>query len=149
LRETTGQDFTAKDFRTWAGTVLAVQALSGAKECSSKTGVKKNILAAIKVVAEQLRNTPAICRKSYIHPVVLEAYGDGYLAQRCKLHLATSSRSSRLESVLLRLLRRRKPAPNATKPSPQHLLSSHKGVAKRSGKRSKDSADRLDGRTAA
>jgi DNA topoisomerase I len=149
LREITGQDFTAKDFRTWAGTVLAVQALAGAKECSSKTGTKKNILAAIKVVAEQLHNTPAICRKSYIHPVVLEAYGDGYLVQLCKLHLANSSRSSRLESLLLRLLRRRKPAPNTTKPSPQNLLNTQKGTAKRNAKLSKDLVDRLNRRTAA
>ena len=149
LREITGQDFTAKDFRTWAGTLLAVQALAGAKEFTSKTGVKKNILAAIKAVAEELRNTPAICRKSYIHPVVLEAYGDGYLGQLCKLHLASSSRSSRLESLLLRLLRRRKPAANTTKPSPQHLLKPQKRAAKRNAKLSKDLVDRLNGRTAA
>ncbi len=149
LREITGQDFTAKDFRTWAGTLLAVQALAGAKECTSKTGAKKNVLAAIKVVAEQLRNTPAICRKSYIHPIVLEAYGDGYLAQLCKLHLASSSRSSRLESLLLRLLRRRKPVTNTAKASPKNLVSPKKGVAKRSPKLSRHLVDRLNGRTAA
>ena len=127
LREITGQDFTAKDFRTWAGTLLAVQALAGAKEFTSKTGAKKNVLAAIKVVAEQLRNTPAICRKSYIHPIVLEAYGDGYLAQLCKLHLASSSRSSRLESLLLRLLRRRKPVTNTAKASSKKFGESEQG----------------------
>jgi DNA topoisomerase I len=149
LRGITGQDFTAKDFRTWAGTVLAVQALAGAKECTSKTGVKKNVLSAIKVVAEQLRNTPAICRKSYIHPIVLEAYGDGYLAQLCNLHLASSSRSSRLESLLLRLLRRRKPVSNTTKASPKSLVNSKKGAVKRSAKFSKHLLNQMNGRMAA
>jgi DNA topoisomerase I len=122
LREITGQDFTAKDFRTWAGTVLAVQALTAAKEGSSKTLTKKSVLAAIKFVAEQLRNTPAICRKSYIHPVVLESYSDSHLAELCKIHLASSSRPSRLESMLLRLLRRRKPVSDTAKASSKNLL---------------------------
>ena len=138
LRDIAGQDFTAKDFRTWAGTLLAAQALAGAKVETSKTRTKKNVLAAIKVVAEQLRNTPAICRKSYIHPIVLEAYSDGYLAQLSRLHLAKSPRPSRLESMLLRLLRRRKPITNTTK-----------ATAKRSPKLSRNFVDRLNRRTAA
>jgi len=149
LREITGQEFTAKDFRTWAGTVLAVQALTGTKECTSKTAAKKNVLSAIKVVAEQLRNTPAICRKSYIHPIVFEAYGDGYLAQLCKLHLASSSRLSRLESLLLRLLRRRKPVAKTTKASFEKLVNSKKSAVKQRAKLSNNLAERLNGRAAA
>ena len=149
LREITGQDFTAKDFRTWAGTLLAVQALARAKESTSKTAAKKNVLAAIKVVAEQLRNTPAICRKSYIHPAVLESYCDGYLAQLCTLHLASSSRPSRLESMLLRLLRRRKPVSNTAKAMSKNPLEPQKGVVKRSPKLSRHLVDRLNDRSAA
>lgn len=123
LRETTGQDFTAKDFRTWAGTLLAVQALTGMLEFPSQTRAKKNVLGAIKMVAGHLGNTPAICRKSYIHPTVFEAYSDGYLGRLCRVHLAKSSRPSRLESLLLRLLGRYKPVPappdSAQKDSPQ------------------------------
>ena len=149
LRDIAGQDFTAKDFRTWAGTLLAAQALAGAKAETSKTRTKKNVLAAIKVVAEQLRNTPAICRKSYIHPIVLEAYSDGYLAQLSRLHLAKSPRPSRLESMLLRLLRRRKPITNTTKAIPKNLLNPEKGAVKRSPKLSRNFVDRLNRRTAA
>jgi DNA topoisomerase-1 len=149
LREITGEDFTAKDFRTWAGTLVALQALAGVEECTSKTGAKKNVLAAIKVVAEHLRNTPAICRKSYIHPIVLETYSDGYLAQLCKIHLASSSGMSRLESLLLRLLRRRKPVPNAPKSIRKNLLAQQNGAVKHNPKVSRSFADRLKGRTAA
>jgi DNA topoisomerase-1 len=149
LREITGEDFTAKDFRTWAGTLVALQALAGMEKCSSKTGAKKNVLAAIKVVAEHLRNTPAICRKSYIHPIVPEAYSDGYLAQLCKIHLSSSSGPSRLESLLLRLLRRRKSVPNTTKSIPKGSLGQQNSAVKRNPKVSRSLVDRLNSRTAA
>lgn len=74
LREVTAQDFTAKDFRTWAGTVLAACALVEYEAVESKTQARKNIVAAIASVAAQLGNTPAVCRKCYVHPSVLEAY---------------------------------------------------------------------------
>jgi len=73
LREIAGQDFTAKDFRTWGGTVLAAAALRGL-EAGGKTRVKKQIARAVATVAQQMRNTPAICRKSYIHPAIFEAF---------------------------------------------------------------------------
>jgi len=73
LREIAGQDFTAKDFRTWGGTVLAAAALRGV-EAGGKTRVKKQIARAVATVAQQMRNTPAICRKSYIHPAIFEAF---------------------------------------------------------------------------
>jgi DNA topoisomerase-1 len=77
LREITGEDFTAKDFRTWAGTVLAAIALSTAGEFETKKQAKANIKHAISAVAEVLGNTPAVCRQCYIHPIVLETYLKG------------------------------------------------------------------------
>ena len=77
LREITGEDFTAKDFRTWAGTVFAAIALRAAGEFETKKQAKANIKHAISAVAEVLGNTPAICRQCYIHPIVLETYLNG------------------------------------------------------------------------
>jgi DNA topoisomerase-1 len=74
LREITGEDFTAKDFRTWSGTMLAALALHAVGGFTTKKEAKANVKSAIDAVAEILRNTPAICRKCYIHPAVLEAY---------------------------------------------------------------------------
>jgi len=81
LREITGQEFTAKDFRTWAGTVLAALALRELAPHDSATAAKRNIVHAIEHVAEQLGNTPSICRKCYVHPAVLDAYLDGSLVE--------------------------------------------------------------------
>jgi len=77
LREISGHDFTAKDFRTWAGTVLCAIALNQIGSVESRRQAKKNIVHAIKVVAERLGNTPAVCRKSYVHPAIVDAYMDG------------------------------------------------------------------------
>src|SRR6266568_4197193 len=77
LRKITGEDFTAKDFRTWAGTVLAAIALGTAGVSETKKQAKANIKHAISAVAEVLGNTPAVCRRCYIHPAVLEAYLNG------------------------------------------------------------------------
>jgi DNA topoisomerase-1 len=74
LRQSVGEDFTAKDFRTWGGTVLAAMALSTQKAFQTKNEAKSNIKTAICAVAELLGNTPAVCRKCYIHPVIVEAY---------------------------------------------------------------------------
>jgi DNA topoisomerase-1 len=79
LREITGQDFTAKDFRTWAGTMLAAIALHEFKAFNSKTEAKRNIVQAIDNVASRLGNTSAVCRKSYIHPTVVDMYINGAL----------------------------------------------------------------------
>lgn len=81
LREITGLDFTAKDFRTWAGTVLAAQELHDLGAAASQTEAKKNVTQAIKDVAKQLGNRPATCRKYYVHPAILDAYMDGSLFQ--------------------------------------------------------------------
>jgi DNA topoisomerase I len=77
LREITGEDFTAKDFRTWAGTVLAAIALNTVGGFETKKQAKKNVKDAISAVSKVLGNTPAICRKCYVHPVILETYLDG------------------------------------------------------------------------
>lgn len=74
LRELAGEDFTAKDFRTWGGTVLAAIALSKQEEFETKKQAKSNLKTAICTVAELLGNTPAICRKCYVHPGIVEAY---------------------------------------------------------------------------
>jgi DNA topoisomerase-1 len=81
LREITGQDFTAKDFRTWAGTVLAALALQEFEAFDSQTQAKKNVVRAIESVAERLGNTPSVCRKCYVHPMVLDAYLDGSMIE--------------------------------------------------------------------
>jgi DNA topoisomerase-1 len=77
LREASGQDFTAKDFRTWAGTVLAALALQEFEAFDSQAQAKKNIVRAVEGVAKQLGNTPTVCRKSYVHPAVIDAYQEG------------------------------------------------------------------------
>jgi DNA topoisomerase I len=77
LREATGQDFTAKDFRTWAGTVAAAWALEEFEAFDSEAQAKRNVVRAIEAVAGQLGNTPAVCRRSYVHPAVLDAYLEG------------------------------------------------------------------------
>jgi DNA topoisomerase-1 len=77
LRTITGEDYTAKDFRTWSGTLLAALALHEFEKFDSETQAKKNIVRAIESVAERLGNTPTICRKCYVHPAVIDAYLEG------------------------------------------------------------------------
>ncbi len=77
IQEEIGEDFSAKDFRTWHGTVLAAVELGAGSPPSSKAGAKSAINAAVKRVAELLGNTPAVCRSSYIDPRVLDRFRDG------------------------------------------------------------------------
>src|SRR6266516_769584 len=77
LREITNENFTAKDFRTWAGTVLAAIALNAQGEFETKKQAKANVKTAVCAVAELLGNTAAICRKCYVHPAIVEAYLSG------------------------------------------------------------------------
>jgi DNA topoisomerase-1 len=79
LQEITGQPFTAKDFRTWTGTVLAALALRDFEACDSQAQAKKNVVAAIESVSKRLGNTPAVCRKCYVHPDIINTYLDGDL----------------------------------------------------------------------
>ncbi len=84
LRETSGEDFTAKDFRTWAGTVLAAMALKESGRFNTKAQAKKKVVTAIESVAKRLGNTPAVCKKCYVHPHILDSYLDGTLAKALK-----------------------------------------------------------------
>jgi DNA topoisomerase-1 len=81
LRAISGQELTAKDFRTWSGTKLAVAALTEMGAWTSQRQAKSNILRAIDQVAEQLNNTRAVCRKYYVHPAVLDAYTAGTMLE--------------------------------------------------------------------
>jgi len=112
LREITGQDFTAKDFRTWAGTVLAATALREFEKFDTQAQAKKNVVAAIESVAKKLGNTPAVCKKCYIHPHVLDSYLDGTmvetLRQRAEKTMAKSLRGlPPEEAAVLGLLQQR------------------------------------------
>jgi DNA topoisomerase-1 len=84
LREITGEDFTAKDFRTWAGTVLAALALQEFEAFDNAAKAKKNLRAAIESVSSRLGNTPTICRKCYIHPQILDCYLEGGMLLQVK-----------------------------------------------------------------
>jgi DNA topoisomerase-1 len=81
LREITGEEITAKDFRTWAGTHLAAQALRGFRHLDTESKRKKAIVRAVEKVARHLGNTPAVCRRCYIHPAILDGYVDGTLLE--------------------------------------------------------------------
>lgn len=93
LRAITGEDYTAKDFRTWAGTVLAAMALQEFEKFDSEAQAKKNIVQAIENVARRLGNTPAICRKCYVHPEVLSCYIDGSLLEAMRQRAGAELRS--------------------------------------------------------
>jgi DNA topoisomerase-1 len=82
LREAAGDSFSAKDFRTWAGTLIAARELSRQEPAQSQKQMKSTLVDAIKVVSQHLGNTPAVCRTCYIHPAVLAAYSDGTLPRR-------------------------------------------------------------------
>lgn len=113
LRDTTDQHFTAKDFRTWAGTVLACTMLDELEAFESETQAKKNVVEVIKAVAARLGNTPSVCRKCYVHPVVLDSYMSGAMIKRVKEVVeaaeeesAASTELRREEAALLKLMQR-------------------------------------------
>jgi DNA topoisomerase-1 len=107
LQDVAGEEFTAKDFRTWWGTLLALLELAGQDVPTSKMDGKRAISAVMSTVAKQLGNTPAICRKSYVHPVVLKAFLEGSLPASPK---ASTNSVDKLiastEKTLIDLLRR-------------------------------------------
>ena len=112
IHEIAGDDFTAKDFRTWAGTVLATLALQELEKFDSQAQAKKNILRAVESVAAKLGNTKAVCRKCYIHPAILESYADGTLLntleKRARSKLQKEIRSLKPEeAMVLTLLEQR------------------------------------------
>ncbi|HEX2852571.1 MAG TPA: DNA topoisomerase IB [Opitutaceae bacterium] len=137
LREIAGEEFSAKDFRTWAGTVLAAVALREFEKFDSQAQAKKNLVAAIEKVAERLGNTPSICRKCYIHPVVLESYLAGETVEviRSKTRRALKEDLAKLggrEAAVLAFLEQKLRQP---KPSTADLLK--KSVAQTASRRSR------------
>ncbi|UVF20184.1 DNA topoisomerase IB [Microvirga terrae] len=135
LKEITGSEITAKDFRTWAGTVLAALALAEFEAFDSDAKAKKNIRAAIEKVSARLGNTPSICRKCYVHPEVFSSYLDGGLLLDIKEEIETELREDLAslkpeEAAVLALLEQRisrevekqperKPAKKRRSPSPR------------------------------
>jgi DNA topoisomerase-1 len=112
LRSISGEDFTAKDFRTWAGTVLAALALREFESFDSQAQAKKNVVRAIQNVAKRLGNTPSVCRKCYVHPAVIDAYleGDTLDALRQRTEQEFTNELAGLppeEAAVLALLQRR------------------------------------------
>ena len=110
LKEIAGEDYTSKDFRTWAGTVLAAQLLREFDAFKTDSQARKNIVQAVETVAKKLGNTKAVCRKCYIHPAVLESYMDRSMlktvAQRAR-RVARAGGLSGAEAAVLALLQRR------------------------------------------
>lgn len=135
LRSIAGEEFSAKDFRTWAGTVLAAIALRQLGKFETKAQAKKNLIQAIENVARRLGNTPTVCRKCYIHPVVLESYLDGVTLEQLKRR-AEADLSAGLtklddeEKAVLAFLRRRLPTMS------QKLAASIKAEKMRRNRRS-------------
>jgi DNA topoisomerase-1 len=114
LREITGEDFTAKDFRTWAGTVLTAMALNAQETFASKQEATMNIKNAIAAAAKLLGNTPAICRKCYVHPAVLESYFSGHLIEGLRTKIDEAEEVHDFdddEAAVLNFLRRRPEQP--------------------------------------
>lgn len=112
LREICGDDFTAKDFRTWAGTVLGAMALAEFRKFDSLAQAKRSLAQAIESVAERLGNTPAVCRKCYVHPVIINSYMDGTLVATLRQRIGGRLRQARHklrpeEAAVLALLEKR------------------------------------------
>jgi DNA topoisomerase I len=131
IREISGGDFTAKDFRTWMGTVRCAVALSQMARAETVTDRKRNVVEALRDVARQLGNTAAVCRKCYVHPEVLTAYmDDGALEQIA----AAKSRTRGLrpeERFVIDLLRKRSRKPSLTRQLKRSLAAARGGAIPR------------------
>jgi DNA topoisomerase-1 len=106
LREIAGRDFTAKDFRTWWGTVLCLLELADDPEFESQAEAKRRVKEAIEAVADRLGNTPTICRKCYVHPAVIDAYVEGALLETIERHLEGNGASDAAEHAVVAVLER-------------------------------------------
>lgn len=115
LRDASGGDFTAKDFRTWAGTLAAAKALDSLELPASVTAGKRSIVEAVDRVADALGNTRAVCRKCYIHPAVLEAYQAGLTIGRMSPRKRASRKLREPEAKLVLLLVKMSPLPQQKK----------------------------------
>jgi DNA topoisomerase-1 len=140
LRAVTGEEFTAKDFRTWAGTVLAAMALSELAAFDSQAEAKRNVVQAVEAVSKRLGNTRAVCRRCYVHPEVVDAYLDGGMVDVMKHRAEVELRGSlgKLppeEAAVLALLQQR--LARAQKPLVDSLRASVRvaQAARRPGKR--------------
>jgi DNA topoisomerase-1 len=111
LKEITGEDYTSKDFRTWAGTVLAAHTLKDFEKVDSSAQAKRNIVQAVESVAKRLGNTKAVCRKCYIHPAIFDAYLDGSMVKTAADRARRAARKmddfTEAEAAVLGLLQRR------------------------------------------
>jgi DNA topoisomerase-1 len=137
LREVTGQEFTAKDFRTWAGSVMAALALRELGPFRSQRQAKKNVVAAIERVAERLGNTPAVCRKCYVHPEVIDAYLDGSpILIPARSRRTGEQDLSGEERAVLRFLKKRLEASEASSESIEETLRRSVKQAREQKKRS-------------
>jgi DNA topoisomerase-1 len=140
LQQITGQAFTSKDFRTWAGTVLALLTLQRCGAAPSLTQARRRVSQAIHEVALRLGNTPAVCRKCYVHPAVIEAYLDGSLARA--LSAATDAQTGDLgpellpeERLALAFLRRLPPVDERdTRRTPQRRAQGRRRTKARAGR---------------
>lgn len=116
LREATGEHFTAKDFRTWAGSVLCCDLLQEVASPATVTEAKKNVVQAITQVAARLGNTPSVCRKCYVHPAVLESYLNAVEAPALKRRMPSTTGKTlhaeerRLVQLLTRMASQKKAA---------------------------------------
>jgi DNA topoisomerase-1 len=121
LRTITGEDYTAKDFRTWSGTVLAALALQQFEKFDSQAQAKKNVVQAIEAVAEMLGNTPSVCRKCYVHPAVLNSYLEGSVLEMMRERVEEELDEHSLrpeEAAVLTMLQQRLSSEDAAPPKP-------------------------------
>jgi DNA topoisomerase-1 len=137
LREIAGNEFSAKDFRTWAGTVLAAVALRSCERSTTKTQTKENVVTAIKQVALRLGNTPAVCRKCYIHPSVVERYLQGETllaeAQRARVAQRTGDLDDNERGLLAFLTRKIPTTKDQLKASLRAVAEKRRGPPRRKG----------------
>jgi DNA topoisomerase I len=119
LREISGEEYTSKDFRTWAGTVHAAEFLRACGPCRSQTEGKRNIVRAVESVAKRLGNTKAVSRKCYIHPTIFDAYVDGLMTKMRVVKRTTRSpyALSDSEAAVLALLQKPSAKPSKRKAS--------------------------------
>jgi DNA topoisomerase-1 len=138
LREISGRDITAKDFRTWSGTVMAAMALQAFEPFDTQAAARRNLRAAIEQVASRLGNTPTICRKCYVHPELLQAYASGALLLEIKDEVERELREDlhRLrpeEAAVLSLLETR--LARSLEGASEHSLVALNGAARQPKKR--------------
>jgi len=127
LRETTGQELTAKDFRTWAGTILAALELRRLPPYDGTARAKRRLTRAIDSVAKRLGNTPAVCRKCYVHPAIVEAWMKGVTIRAPRRRAGASGSLSAEEAAVMALLRRRLEGRSGSRRPRRRLVAGGRG----------------------